>query len=323
MQLAAERAAYKERKARLNTILSDDTGSNPVNDAQDNVIRHAHELQQANQTTLQNTLRIAHSTNDIANDTQLKLKSQTEQMSRMDVALDDTNASLTRSDRTLRGLKGIGGRISNYFTSPKTHVSKTYTRPHGASASNEVASAVRDKQQHSKMNNTMYGSEYYKDKVSQAQTQLNHNGLNTLLPQSQLNNNNATSIPHGSINGSTTAAQDIAALGLDGRQESKPKKSFFSRRKKVPSPPVEIPRERIEASEKELGAISELKQQAHVEDEQLDELSDVLKQLQMKAQDMNRELNLQNQMVEHIDTQVNGTTSRIKKNNMKIKDILS
>lgn len=35
-----------------------------------------------------------------------------EQLQRMDNALDDTNDSLTRSERIIRGMKSIGGAIS-------------------------------------------------------------------------------------------------------------------------------------------------------------------------------------------------------------------
>lgn len=325
-QLAAERAAYRQRKAALGAILNEDN-NNPVSEAQDAVIQHAQNLQQKNADTLANTLRIAYQTNDIADDTQLKLQSQTNQMSRMDVALDNTNASLTRSDRTIRGLKSFSGRIANYFTSPKKHKSNIFQRPDGASATNEVYQAVKAKQQRALQNGTMYGSEYYKDKVSKAQSDINSNGLNTLLPQEQQqqirNNNNVNRQSTGSDKGS--AVDDIASLGLDGSADidRKQNKTLFNLFKKK-KPPVKQPvRERIEATPKEREAIDALQQNKQNEDAALDELSDVLKHIQLKATDMNKELHLQNQMITHIDTQVNGTSDRIKKNNAKIRDILS
>jgi len=321
--LAAERRAYQQRKALLNEATAPEQ-QQASSAASQQVIEHAQNLQQKNQSTLANTLRVAYETNSTADDTSMKLKTQTEQMSRMDRALDDTNASITRSDRTLRGLKGIGGRISNYFSKAKTHKSNLYERPGGASASNEVLNAVRDKQQRALQSGNQYGSEFTqrRDKVADASEYIRQNGIDAKFPAPSMPTSFSASGLDDPQEEEGNALDDIKDLGLDGSAPIKQKKKWFGK-KKVEEPPPPPIRERVAATGAELDALQQIKANTAQEDEQLDELSDVLKQLQMKAGDMNRELKVQNGFLEHIDEQTGTTVQRIKHSNAKIKSILS
>jgi len=326
-QLEAERRAYKERKMQLGDIMSNDQ-NNPVSDAQDKVIQHAADLQRQNQETLDRTLRRAYETNETADDTQLKLKSQSEQLRAMDKALDGTNESLNRSERTIRGLTGIAGRFKNWVTKPTKHESHRFEDPRGLHPTNEVRNAVTDKQQRSRENGTFYGSEYHgRDKVALAQQKLSSNGLNARLPEAQRyaqqRQYEQQQRQGQGLDDDSNAVDDAVEAGLDGSMPVEKKKKWFGRSKEPVIQPVEPLRERIAATGKEIEALEQIKANTAVEDEQLDELSNVLKQLHVKAADMNKELQIQNAMVDHIGEQTSHTTTRIKQSNAKIKGILS
>lgn len=321
-QLAAERAQWRAKKAQLNEILGEDN-NNPVSDAQNNIIQHAASLQKQNQSTLANTLRVAHATNSLADETLQKLTSQTEQFIRIDQALDVTEASLSRSDRTIRGIKSFGGRVANYFSSPSEHKSKLFVRERGANSSNEVSNAVHHKMDRSSnISGHMYGSEFNgADKVTIAQTRLQQSGVNSLLPASQ---QTAQAVAAGN----NSSVQTSVALGLDGSgytgsEPVKVKRSLFSRKKPLPPPVTEPVRERIESTARELDAISAINSNTHTEDQALDELSDVMKLLHMKATNMNTELELHGRLIEHIDNRTDATTAHVKKANAQLKGILS
>jgi hypothetical protein len=80
------------------------------------VIAHAAKLQNENQATLKNTIRVARETTVVGAATIHKLSEQTEQFERMDQTLSETQDSLSRSERILRGMKSIGGSIGQQTT---------------------------------------------------------------------------------------------------------------------------------------------------------------------------------------------------------------
>jgi hypothetical protein len=92
-------------------------------DGEDRLILKSRQLQSENRDALANSIRVASETAQIGSETNQKLDAQTEQMLKMDENLDATNASITRSDRLIRGMKSLGGAIANVFSKPKAHKS--------------------------------------------------------------------------------------------------------------------------------------------------------------------------------------------------------
>jgi len=73
--------------------------------------------------SLQNSLRIAAETQNIAKHTESLLENQREQLQSIDRTLDDTKQSLKRSERIIKNIKSIGSaiksKIFNYFVRHK------------------------------------------------------------------------------------------------------------------------------------------------------------------------------------------------------------
>ena len=70
---------------------------------------------------------------------------------------------------------------------------------------------------------------------------------------------------------------------------------------------------------KSRGAIEEFRDNQKVEDTQLDELGDLLGMLKGQAKDMNKELRIQEKVVDHLGGQVDGTGDRVKKADTNVK----
>lgn len=68
-----------------------------------------------------------------------------EQFNRMDGALEETNDSLSRSERILRGMKSIGGAITNMFSSGNSKKSKKPTSQQSGMHMDEGLSGLDEK----------------------------------------------------------------------------------------------------------------------------------------------------------------------------------
>jgi len=76
---------------------------------EDQVLTHAANLQAENAATLRHTIKVARETTQVGAATIHKLNEQTEQFQRMDNTLTETEDSLSRSERIIRGMKSFGG----------------------------------------------------------------------------------------------------------------------------------------------------------------------------------------------------------------------
>ena len=74
-------------------------------------------------------------------------------------------------------------------------------------------------------------------------------------------------------------------------------------------------------SMKSRGAIEEFRDNQKVEDDQLGELGDLLGQLKGQAKDMNKELRIQEKVVDHLGVQVDRTGARVKNADSNVKMI--
>ena len=74
-------------------------------------------------------------------------------------------------------------------------------------------------------------------------------------------------------------------------------------------------------SEKTRAFLNEVQDNQRTEDTQLDELGDLLGQLKGQAKDMNNELKVQEQLVDHLGVQVDKTGARVSKANTNVKQI--
>lgn len=150
--LAAERRIWRHKQKEKAAA----SGDNPFGEEtefmtqEDQMIAHAKKLQADNQSTLKNTIKVARETTQVGAATIHKLNEQTEQFERMDNALNETNDSLTRSERILRGMKSIGGAFTNMFSSSKSKqkpAAKASLAPQDAgSAALEEKDRLREKQ---------------------------------------------------------------------------------------------------------------------------------------------------------------------------------
>ena len=113
-----DRAGWKKQQREKAAAADDPSGGwGPAHQTQeDQVIAHAAKLQNENQATLKNTIRVARETTVVGAATIHKLSEQTEQFERMDQTLSETQDSLSRSERILRGMKSIGGSIGQHTT---------------------------------------------------------------------------------------------------------------------------------------------------------------------------------------------------------------
>lgn len=129
--LAAERRIWRE-KQRAKAVASGDASADGTDgmelSREDQVIMHAKKLQSENASTLKNTIKVARETTVVGAATIHKLNEQTEQFHRMDNALDETNDSLSRSERILRGMKSIGGTIGTYSSNTHTNCTVQHRR---------------------------------------------------------------------------------------------------------------------------------------------------------------------------------------------------
>jgi len=94
--------------------------------------------------------------------------------------------------------------------------------------------------------------------------------------------------------------------------------NFFTGPKHHKSKTVEI---KVDPSQPVSLSTSILPTSQTTEDKQLDILGGLIDTLKMQAQEMNRELNIHNQIIGHLELQVVDTTDRIKKSTREIKNI--
>lgn len=121
--LAAERAAWKERQRAKG---GDSTNGEEVVEGETDAVARAKQLQQDNQESLKNSIRTAREATQLGAHTIQTLHKQSEQMERMDAALDDANDSLSRSERILRGMKSFTGAIANVFSKKPKPTERAY-----------------------------------------------------------------------------------------------------------------------------------------------------------------------------------------------------
>lgn len=80
----------------------------------------ASSLQQEQQPStvelLKKTVRTTHETIDVGDETAMKLRMQSEQLDRVDKKFDDVEYNLKVSDRLVKGMGGITGKIGSWFT---------------------------------------------------------------------------------------------------------------------------------------------------------------------------------------------------------------
>ncbi len=81
---------------------------------EDQVLAHAAQLQAENKETLKHTIKVARETTQVGAATIHKLDEQTEQFQRMDNTLTETQDTLTRSERIIRGMKSWGGTLGQH-----------------------------------------------------------------------------------------------------------------------------------------------------------------------------------------------------------------
>lgn len=150
--MAAERRAWRERQKAKQGDTGGAGDDGTEQSGEDQLVQRARDLQADNKASLQHSIQVARQAADVGAATAQKLNEQTgthwrsrtpplhvymcissplpvclymcvllyaEQLNRMDNALDETNDSLGRSERILRGMKSFTGAIANWFTSSK------------------------------------------------------------------------------------------------------------------------------------------------------------------------------------------------------------
>lgn len=131
--LAEERRAWREKRLAAGGVSASSSSSGGDVDGQefmseeDRVLEHGRQLQRENAQSLKNSLKHAKEATNVGAGTIVQLQQQTEQMERMEHNLDVTHDSLSRSERIIKGMKSIGGTISNWFTSKPKAKAKDLT----------------------------------------------------------------------------------------------------------------------------------------------------------------------------------------------------
>ena len=105
--------------------------------------------------------------------------------------------------------------------------------------------------------------------------------------------------------------------GHDGDDEDEDGETEDGQERKLPVGQRSLDNE----SMKSRGAIEEFRDNQKVEDEQLDELGDLLGALKGQAKDMNKELRIQEKVVDHLGVQVDKTGARVKTADSNVKMI--
>lgn len=296
--LAAERKAWKERQrknaaANGSASTDDAAAASASGDAGDQLLAKAQSLQQENRAVLQNTVRVARETTSVGAETIHKLHEQSEQFARMENALDDTNDTLSRSERILRGMKSIGGAISKWKADGKR-----------GCVEREGACVNVSHLLHLYVSLSLAANFFTSDKTKKPKP--------VISSRADAN--------FGDLNRSVTDAHE------DARSEwattrATPSASAASSSSALPSPLSSTRANDPGPTPKQANALAIIEQNKREEDEALDELSDVLHTLKGQSQAIQQQLAVQDKQVDRIESKVDNTSSRLAKNVRTMKKI--
>jgi len=300
----------------------------------------------SNMDVLDNTIRVAVEADKMGAETLVKLENQREQLERMDENLASTNDSLNNSERIIRGMKSLGGALHNAFSSKKKGPDTRFkaSDPTVGDAKGQGANGSKQKQQ-----------EEIIDFIPGQQTKIRKQG--TLIKLGGFVKNwkeryfavDAVNLcyfkempgpgvePQGRIpllgmKVSKFAEQEYGKKFCFGIRSSANDRIFVlvaksdkDREEWVDSlrlAEVEVSNSLKPMSEEERQARAKFDADCAQEDQKLDQLSHVLAGLAGQSEVMGAELKAQNEMLTHIDGQVESTGQRIKQNTREIRKIL-
>jgi len=232
---------------------------------EDQVLAHAAHLQKENAATLKHTIKVARETTQVGAATIHKLNEQTEQFQRMDNTLDETQDSLTRSERILRGMKSFGGAFANMFSSGKSKKKHSGEAP--SLAPETTSTTTLDE----------------KDRQRLAKREMEE------------------------ARGKHLDLEEYATRRSPEAYSSSPNGASASAAAAASARPVVAPNAR-QAEAMQVFAANQKE-----EDAALEELSDVLGALKEQSQIMSQQLQVQNKMLDSIETKVDNTSTRLQK----------
>lgn len=115
-RIETEKIALREKQLQENIdVIENDTKS----DVTDKLIMKGKKIQEDNRHALNNTISLASEAVKTGTSTIETLDRQQEQLTKLTGSMDDIDASMNRSKRVIRGMKSIGGAITNFFSKPK------------------------------------------------------------------------------------------------------------------------------------------------------------------------------------------------------------
>lgn len=250
-------------------------------DEEDRLIQQGRAMQADNRDALANSIRVAREATQMGTETLNKLESQREQFQRMDTTLDSTADSLTRSERMIRGMKSWGGSLANAFSSNKSKKQQNTFKPSPDSNSSTTTASA-----------------------TQQQSKAISASANSSSTQSNLNSNKSAYASSGHTKQSNAPSSDLGSL-----EHSLTNAQSFDHSRAA------------QHTDKTQAALTEFDAAQRLEDNQLDELSDILSHMKMQATDLNKELKTHDQLIQHIGTKLDTTGVRVKEANRNIKKI--
>jgi len=295
----------------------------------------------------------------VADQTLAKLDAQKEQLKRSEGGLDDINSSMTRSERLIKGMKSIGGALTNWisgaskdqpssssvaYPSDKTDADKE----HAAEAKKNLDS-IRSRVSTLKREGILFE---YSGKLMRSWTQryfVLADGNIAYYKDEQSYRDSERPVQLASMEGGKLKFVDDVSNGRQfcfsiiwekhgmtwtlSANTDKEKRDWLSMLRlmdrsassKSTAPEdfnltrIQKPREQMTEEEKFLDDIDRAREE---EDGKLDQLAGLVDGLKFRAQDLGAELESQNQMIKRIDNKLDSTNSRIKHNNKDLQTLV-
>lgn len=123
-------AAYRnELLEGANTTGSTDAGWGDAGSFRQQQLQEAKKDTRSNKEILQDSIRTASQATVVGAQTINKLDHQTDQMHAIDRNLSEINATLTASERLIKGMKSFTGAVGNWFSKGPKHKPDNYTGP--------------------------------------------------------------------------------------------------------------------------------------------------------------------------------------------------
>lgn len=306
-----DRAGWRKQQREKAAAAADPTGGwGPAHQTQEEqVIAHAAKLQNENQATLKNTIRVARETTVVGAATIHKLSEQTEQFERMDQTLSETQDSLSRSERILRGMKSIGGSIGQ----PTQRQANRWQNCQRTSVPYRSLSAVIYAAVgcHCSLlccvSANAFSSGKSKSRTSSSASS-SSSSSGALAGQSELNG---------------LEQRDRARAAQRALEADKARQMDFGSKspEAYPSQLDDGGRPVVPPNARQSAALTTIEANQKAEDDALDELSDVLGTLKQQSQVMSQQLNTQARILDGLEDKVDSTSARLGKGTNTMKKI--